>query len=144
MFLQGTGCNGQAQAVRSTSASTTQINRFVMWYETGDWGKWQTWEYLGTERSPFVLFTGLQRSVTTALRPKTQDEVSSKDLWKQSEQERTLERSSFFFLPFVGRISEIIEVPVVEVDVGDFLGGLRPQLWSRLDSVECILHCHSC
>ncbi len=36
--------------------------------------------YLGTERSPFVLFAGLQRSFTTVLRPESHDEVASKDL----------------------------------------------------------------
>lgn len=36
--------------------------------------------HLGTDRSPLVLFAGLQRSFTTALRPDWQDEVASRDL----------------------------------------------------------------
>ena len=36
--------------------------------------------YLGTDSSPLVLLSGLQRSVNTALRPDSQDEVASRDL----------------------------------------------------------------
>lgn len=36
--------------------------------------------YLGTDRSPLGLFSGLQRSVTTVLRPDGQDDITSSDL----------------------------------------------------------------
>lgn len=36
--------------------------------------------YLGTDRSPLALLSGLQRSVTTVLRPAGQDDVASRDL----------------------------------------------------------------
>lgn len=52
---------------RSNSTKETGETLIEMWY-------------LGTESSPLVLFSGLQRSVTTALRPDSQDEVASKDL----------------------------------------------------------------
>lgn len=36
--------------------------------------------YLGTDRSPVMLFSGSQRSVTTVLRPDGHDDVASRDL----------------------------------------------------------------
>lgn len=38
---------------------------------------------------------------------------------------------------------EIIEVPVVEIDIRDFLGGLGVQLWSRPYSIKCIIYRNS-
>lgn len=43
---------------------------------------------LGTESSPLLLFSGLQRSVTTVLRPDSQDEVVSKDLTEKQEKKK--------------------------------------------------------
>lgn len=73
MFLQGTDCNSRAQAVNLSS--TAQVKKGTRNTRNTD----VAW-YLGTERSPLTLFAGLQRSVTTALRPDSQDEVGSRDL----------------------------------------------------------------
>lgn len=44
--------------------------------------------YLGTERSPLMLLAGLQRRVTTALRPDSQDEVGSRDLGRNKTKKK--------------------------------------------------------
>lgn len=55
--------------------------------------------YLGTDRSPLVLFSGLQRSVTTVLRPDGQDDIASSDL----NGKFTHVNAGLFFLNFLQR-----------------------------------------
>lgn len=97
--------------------------------------------YLGTDRSPLALFSGLQRSVTTVLRPDGQDDVASRDLNSKFPEFKT-EHEAIFFLLLLLLLSNLKESPVEEVDIWDFLGGLGVLLRYGLYSIKSIFHCN--
>lgn len=91
--------------------------------------------YLGTNRSPLVLFSGLQRSVTTVLRPAGHDEVASRDL-NSTFTEVITEHWHIY-------IANLKEAPVEEVDIWNFLGRLGVLFRYGLYSIKTIFHCNS-
>lgn len=91
--------------------------------------------YLGTDKSPLVLFSGLQRSVTTVLRPDGHDDVASRDLNSAFTEVRTEHWPIY--------IANLKEAPVEEVDVWHFLGGLAVLFRYGLYSIKTIFHCNS-
>lgn len=91
--------------------------------------------YLGTDRSPLVLFPGLQRSVTTVLRPAGHDDVASRDLESALTDVRTHNWQI--------SIANLKEAPVEEVDIWNFLGGLGELFRYGLYSIKTIFHCNS-
>lgn len=91
--------------------------------------------YLGTDRSPAVLFSGSQRSVTTVLRPDGHDDVASRDLNSTFIEVRT----EHWHI----QAANLKEAPVEEVDIWNFLGGLGVLFRYGLYSIKAIFHCNS-
>lgn len=96
----------------------------------------QLWlRYLGTDSSPLVLFSGLQRSVTTVLRPAGHEDVASRDLNSTLTAVRTQ--------PWPIYTANLKGAPVEEVDIWNFLGGLRVLFRYGLYSIKTIFHSSS-